>query len=219
MNHRLPSLIISALLAPLLAACVGHHLSRDPHQSVRITYVHVANIYQLVTPAGALSPRGTDDRGFWAVFDICSIDIQGMNLKGFTYEAGDFHVTLGDKDVMADQPYRMLATTASDDHAQDDQTRELASDTLGLTPAEQYLPKGAHPGLAYRLAMVFPEWPEGYLGESMTLKNTNPATVLENVSTKRPQQWQQYERASAGPLRSGCPAQKLPAHQGTAMQP
>jgi len=215
------SLIMTAavMFASLLAGCVGHHLSRDRHQVVRMTYVHVANIYQLVTTDGALSPQGTDDRGFWAVFDICSLDMQGMNLKGFTYDAQDFYVVVANQRYEASRPYRVLTTFDGDVDATDGHIHHLLARELGLAPDQQYFPKEPYPVLAYRLAIAIPEWPDGYSGGSLVLKHTDPQTVLSNVSGGQPRQWQQYDRASIGPLPSPCARRPTSAQQSTSIQP
>lgn len=211
--------IAMATLATVLAGCVGHHLSRDTQKTVRMTYVHVANVYQLATADGALSPRGKDDRGFWAVFDICSLDMRGMSLKGFTFDVQDFHVIVGDQRYDANRSYRVLTTFAGEVDAQDDPARRLIADRLGLAPEQQYFPKEPYPALAYRLVVAIPEWPEAYLGEPMTLRHSDPEVTLVNVSEGPPREWQQYDRFSSGPLVSTCPRQALPAQKSASVQP
>jgi len=207
------------MLASMLTGCVGHHLSKDPHRIVRMTYVHVANVYQLMTADGALSPQGAGDRGFWAVFDICSLDMQGMNLKGFTFDAHDFYITVGNQRYEASRPYRVLTTFAGDADAADGHIHHLIAHNLGLAPEQQYFPKETYPVLAYRLAIAIPEWPDGYLGGSLTLKHSDPQTMLDNVSDGQPLQWQQYDRASSGPLPSPCSRRSIPAERSTSIQP
>jgi hypothetical protein len=212
-------MIAAALHTSMLVGCVGHHLNRDTHETVRMTYVHVANVYQLATADGALSPQGQDDRGFWAVFDICSIDIQGMNLKGFTLDVQDFYVAVGDQRYDADRPYRVLSTFNSDVDAKDEPIRRFIAERLGLAPEQQYFPKESYPTLAYRLVVAIPEWPQGYLGKSMTLGNSDPETTLINVSEGSPREWQQYDQYSSGPLTSTCPKRNLPRQRKASVQP
>lgn len=56
----------------------------------------MANVRMLQAPIGNSQAQlvGVDNGSFWAVFDICSLDVQGSSLTGFNYDAGRFLVEM-----------------------------------------------------------------------------------------------------------------------------
>lgn len=203
--ERVVRLATAALLAAIVAGCVGNHLNKDPHQRVSIRYMHVANVHQLKARDGDIAPVGRADDGFWAVFDLCSLDVQGSNLKGFTYNANDFYVIEGGQRYDMQHPGRVTLPQGEQVGSQDSRVQEVVKRALSPGPEEEYLPRQTYPRLAYRLTIFFEKWPGTYSGQPMSLRSASPTVVMENITEGEPEQWYHFDPSGSGPIPSFCP--------------
>jgi hypothetical protein len=187
------SLVLSFAMFALLSlqGCADLFPEFDANikKAVVMKYVHLANVRQFQTHKPGVQLEGVQDGSFWAVFELCSLDVQGSALSGFNYDAAKFFVEAADgtrypkldgiKDVAASDA---TAMTSADAYG-------AASDAFSLSPTPQYFPKQFYPNLNYRIAIFVREQPTGYRGESLMLNydgQPQVAALVQGVSSDQP---------------------------------
>ncbi len=194
------SLVLSSAL--FLQSCT--ELDQNLSKAVVMKYVHVANVRMF--QSDSIQYAGVDFGSFWAVFDICSLDIQGSALNGFNYSAGGFFIETASAKYGSATPGN-INTSLGVMSSQSLQVTNAASNAFKLSPTTQFFPKQFYPNLKYRIAIFVKEAPIGYQGDSMTLKydgQPQVAAVVQNVSPGNPQLIPFYS-AGGPPIVGSCP--------------
>lgn len=192
MSRRPLAVLVATAFLLLLDGCKTPDPALDASLSrlVVMKYAHLANVTEMDAPgpSGVTRIAPTDGTGFWAVFDICSLDVQGSALTGFDYEAANFFVDGGTISYGAMNPGTVNTGFGGPRSAFDPQVRAIVHDALHLSPTTQHFPKQFYPGLRFRIAIFVNGRPPGYLGDALTLKYTGQpvATVIESVSPANP---------------------------------
>ncbi len=211
MNRRPMFTIIAVAMALFhhgCASCPDPLPAENLSRLVWIKYVHVANVtsmqadYQNRTIQ--ISPSGGAMGGFWAVFDICSLDVQGKALAGFNYSAGNLYVEEGKAKYGPMNPggvnYSGSAKTSVDLDVQ-----EVVRIALKLSPSSQYFPKQFYPSLRYRVAVYVNGYPSGYKGGILDLSYANHPVVMQNITNDRPAARPFYNPVASAEIVSTCP--------------
>src|SRR5436305_585184 len=82
-------------VSPLLWACPPS-LDNQLKHTVMMKYAHAANVQSFQGGVQNLQYSGVQNGSFWAIFDVCTVDVQGSALGGgFPYDAGKFYVASG----------------------------------------------------------------------------------------------------------------------------
>lgn len=84
----------------------------EPLEAVAFQYDHVANVKRIhfTNPIAGVAGNFVEpvnQGGFWAIFVICSLDVQGSELTSFNYNAGNFFVENGNTSYGAMQPFQV----------------------------------------------------------------------------------------------------------------
>lgn len=173
------SLLLLLLLA--LGGCSGCQKDVDTALGnlVVFEYDHVANVKQVrfsnsipgVTVAGNYV-EPVDQGGFWAVFLICSLDVQGSAIQTFNYDARNFFVEHGTAAYGPLQPHKVRygASTVLNSPADTPKIIEAVARETQLGPTQKAFPRQLFPSLNYRVAVFIPEHPQGYQGGQLDLK-------------------------------------------------
>lgn len=182
-------LVLATALSLQGCADLFPEFDQNFRKAVVMKYVHVANVRQFQPRNEGTQYQGVVDGSFWAVFSICSLDIQGSALTGFSYDASKFFIEApsGTRYPILDGTKDVGTSAASAMTSQDAQG--AASDAFLLSPTPQYFPKQSYPNLGYRIAIFVREQPIDYRGESMTLKydgQPQVAALVQNVSSDQP---------------------------------
>lgn len=191
----------------LLAACAG--VDAGLKKAVVIKYVHVANVTQFQGSPDGVNQRllaGVNPGSFWAVFDVCSIDVQGNSLAGMQYEAHRFVANAGTGTYGPHNPgpVNLSGTGTSSDSPP---VVAAVQDAFAPGPASQFYPNGFYPGLKSRVVIFVKEAPAGYHGEAVTLRyNGEPevAAIVQNAGGNTPAVIAFYPGKSTG-IGSTCP--------------
>lgn len=214
-NHtRLISTLCLVLsITPLLQSCTPAaqaQLDQNLSKAVSIKYVHIANVKSFQEQVGGHSSLlvGVDNNSFWAVFEICSLDVQGSALSsGFNYSADKFFVEAASANYGVATPGNINVASVVMS-SQSTQVTSAARDAFSLSPTTQLFPKQFYPNLKYRIAIFVKENPVGYHGESMTLKYDGQpqiAALVQNVSPGNPAFRDFYLRSASPPITGSCP--------------
>lgn len=205
---RLFSALFLALSGmPLLQGCA--EIDQNVKKAVWMKYTHVANVRMFQTQSGVSQTQfvGTGTNSFWAVFDLCTLDVQGSSLSGFSYNANNFFIDAGSASYGSSTPGNVNAG-GSALSSQDPQVINAVRQAFSLSPTPQFFPKQFYPNLRYRIAIFVRENPSGYQGGSMTLKYSGQpqvAALVENVSPGSPSFRDFYNPFASAPIASTCP--------------
>jgi hypothetical protein len=171
-----------------LGGCEGcKPLDQSLRQVVEFQYDHVANAEQIHfgKPPSGLSVAGSfvspTDGGFWAIFNLCSLDVQGKELASFKYDVANFFVEYGKSEFGPLQPFavRYGASTSLNSAADTPKVIDAIANETQLGPSTQVFPHGFYPSLRYRVAVLIPGSLERYGGEQLTLRyHGQPSIVL-----------------------------------------
>lgn len=192
------------ILTALLTGCRGVDI--DLKKVVEFEYDHVANIQSTIRfgTAVPLSPPLTSTNQviskwlgeFWAVFVICSLDVQGADITSFTYDRANFYVDYGGKTYGVLQPFSLITKTEDDIGPRDTSVIESAIfSTIGLGPSTQVFGPGLSPSLNYRIAIYVSDSTAAdkrltlrYRGQPSILRarGQNPATLPGYTSGSPP---------------------------------
>ena len=183
------------LVAPLLQGCPPSPTQQASvvdklHRQVWIKYAHVANVTRFQLPnIDLFGPQGS----FWAVFDICSIDVQGTALNGFHYDSGRFYISWGAARYGYGSPLppTSLGNAGSTIPSNSAAAWDAVRTAFFIGPPVQDFQKNLYPNLKYRVAVFVPEYPSGYKSlESLPLAyDGNPevsAMVTQDGSAGTP---------------------------------
>jgi len=209
MNLRPMHVAIAIAMVPLLHGCRGctpnPEVDRNLQHLVWMKYAHVANVHEMEAPAPSGTVRLTPtEHGFWAVFDICTLDVQGSALPGFNYDANNFYVDGGTVSYGPPNP-GPVNVSGTGRSSNDADVRSLVHDALKLGPETQYFPKQFYPTLRYRIAVYVREYPSGYQGEAMTLKYGGNPAMVQDVSPGKPDDRPFFQYSASPPIASTCP--------------
>lgn len=160
----------------------------DRRKVVEFQYDHVANIQSTIrfaTPV-PLSPPVTSTRQvitkwpneFWAIFVICSLDVQGPDLESFTYDRTNFYVEYERKSYgVLQQPFSVITETEDEIGPQDTSAIQSAIfTTIGVGPSTQIFSHGLSLSLNYRIAIYISD-PEA-ANKVLPLRYTGHPAIL-----------------------------------------
>lgn len=198
--------LIAALMLSLLQGCA--EIDAGLQRAVTIKYAHVANVrmFQATIDNSERQLAGVDNGSFWALFDVCSVDVQGSSLTGFTYHVDHFFIDAGSASYGAGNP-GVVNVSSVTQSSQSALVLDAASRSFQLGPRTQFLPKQFYPNLRYRIALFVRERPAGYQGEVMTLRyNGQPqvAALVQNVGSLTPQFRDFYQPRASPPISGAC---------------
>src|SRR5215218_104243 len=90
-------IMLTVLLAQSCSDQANQGIDENAKKLVIMKYSHIANVrsFQATIGASAAQLVGVDNGSFWAVFEICSLDVQGSTLTGINYDAGKFFIDTG----------------------------------------------------------------------------------------------------------------------------
>lgn len=213
-NHtRLISTLCLVLPITLwLQSCSQSSLSEfneNLSKAVVMKYVHVANVQMFQTRNGNTQSQfvGVNNGSFWAVFEICTLDVQGSALNGFSYNTDSFYIDAGNAKYSSATPDTINVSSVTMS-SQAPLVIEAARNAFSLSPTTQFFPKQFYPNLKYRIAIFVKENPAGYHGEAMTLEyNGQPAVaaLVENVTPGNPDFVSFYNHSVSSPIVGTCP--------------
>jgi len=202
------SVCLIVLIAFSLQSCgptANNELDQNLKKAVVMKYVHLANVGSFQNQSSQF--QGVNNGSFWALFDICTLDIQGSSLTGFNYDSAKFFIDAGTATYGSTTPGNVNSTLGVKS-SQDLQVLNAVSQTFSLNPATQFFPKQFYPGLKYRIAIFVKENPAGYQGDAMTLKyNGQPevAALVQGVSPGNPAFIPFYNPGATPQIVSTCP--------------
>ncbi len=197
---------LSALL--LLQSCTNteqNQVDQNFRKAVWMKYTHVANVKDFQYQSNGYS---VSQGAFWAIFDICSLDVQGSSLasSGFNYNAERFYIEEGSTKYGPTAPGNINVSSVSMS-SQNPRVLDAARGIFSLSPKFETFPKQFYPNLKYRIAVFVKENPTGYRGESMTLKYDGQPHVtafVQNITPTHPEFREFYTRSSAS-IVGTCP--------------
>jgi hypothetical protein len=189
------------LLSLLLTSCSlddARRFDASFRRRVTITYVHVANVTEIRAPAGSPTLR-SHPYGFWAVFDVCTIDIAGSALAGFAYDADKFFVTEAGVDYGSDLPALVsLGPLPPPAHgvrqSNDKMVRDFLDDVFPGPQVHHFStqyqpPTRFYPNLGWRIAVFLKERPNGYRTSPLDLKYKGTPEIVADLRNARPDHW------------------------------
>jgi len=203
---RLPMLLMGLTML-LLHGCA--ELDTGLKKAVVMKYAHVANVrsFQATVNGTQRQLVGTNPGSVWAIFDICSIDVQGNTLTGLNYSADKFIADAGSASYGAGTPGTInVASVPMPSNSAD--VDSALRDAFKLGPASQVLPKQFYPNLNYRVAIFVRDNPPGYTGGVMALRYDGApqvAAVVQSVSSNNPAMRDFYLSGASPPIASACP--------------
>ncbi|MER2514196.1 MAG: hypothetical protein ABTQ25_17570 [Nitrosomonas ureae] len=178
-------------------------------KAIAMKYVHVANVKSFQTQVGASQSQlvGVTNGSFWAIFDVCTLDIQGSALTDFNYDASKFFIDGGSANYGAGNPGNVNVASVVMS-SQSSQVLDAVHNAFSLSPVTQFFPKQFYPNLKYRIAIFVKENPAGYTGDVMTLKydgQPQVAALVQSVSPGNPA-FRDFYNAGVSPAIIGtCP--------------
>jgi hypothetical protein len=199
-------LVLSTLF--LLQACA--EVDANLKKMVVIKYAHLANVGQFQGAADGVHQSllvGVNPGSFWAIFDVCSIDVQGSGLAGMQYDASKFVAEAGSGSYGPSDTLGVVNVASVPMPSESPPVRAALKDAFSLGPASQYFPKGFYPTLKSRIAIFVREAPVGYRGDAMGLRyNGQPdvAALVQNAGDNNPAAIPFYMGKSAI-IASTCP--------------
>lgn len=176
---------------------------------IAMKYVHVANVNSFQTQVGTSQAQlvGVANGSFWAIFDVCTLDIQGSALTGFNYDASKFFIDGGAANYGAGNPGNVNVASVVMS-SQSGQVLDAARNAFSLSPTTQFFPKQFYPNLKYRIAIFVKEYPAGYTGDAMTLKydgQPQVAALVQSVSPGNPASRDFYNAGVSPAIVGTCP--------------
>lgn len=201
--------LLSALLLQGCTQSAQIQLNQNLSKLVVMKYAHVANVRMFQTQFEGSERQfvGVENGSFWAVFDICSLDIQGSALAGINYNAGSFYIDAASAKYGTMTPGNINVASVVMS-SQSIQVTNAVSQAFSLSPAVQFFPKQFYPHLAYRIAIFVKEYPFGYQGEPMILKydgQPQVAALVQDVSPASPSFRDFYLHLVSPPIVGTCP--------------
>lgn len=182
--------IAAGLVCLALTRCSScPDLDAPLQNAVVFQYDHVANVdlisfnRNLVTTSGTHSGARAISGGFWAVFVICSLDVQGNAFKerAFDYNVANFVVEHNGRTYGALEAFTLNAggttwPTVADTQKAADAVADVVQIPLS---GRQKFPRAFYPSLNYRIAILIKDRPPNYSGEQLTLKYVNQPSIMQ----------------------------------------
>lgn len=202
-------IVVFLALLPAWALQGCAEIDANLKKAVTIKYAHVANVrmFQATIDNSQRQLVGVTPGSFWALFDVCSIDVQGSTLTGFNYDVNRFVIDAGSAAYGAGTP-GVINVSSVTHSSQSPVVLTAASSVFHLGPFAQYLPKQFYPNLRYRVAIFVRDNPSGYHGETMTLRydgQPQVAALVQNVASNNPAFIDFYNPSSSPGIASACP--------------
>ena len=153
-------------------------------------YDHVANMDRInftrpvqidkFYPTNLMTPF--QEGGFWAIFVICSMDVEGREIQKFNYNISNFFVEYEGKNYgIALQPYTVNIGGRPNNNENTPQVNAAIVSQLQGGPSTQYFPHGFYPSLNYRIAILIPHRLQAYRGEQLTLRYSGQPSIVSIV--------------------------------------
>lgn len=201
--------VFAVAMVSLLEGCKTPDPALDDTLSklVWMKYSHVANLKELDVrgPQGTTRIAPVEPSGFWAVFDVCSLDVQGSALTGFNYVAANFFVDGGTVQYGSMNPGTVNTGFGGPRSALDPQVQGMMRDALALGPPTQFFPKQFYPNLRYRIAIFVSSNPPGYQGGTLTLKYAGHPTEVQDISPANPDFRPFFSYIASPSIAGNCP--------------
>lgn len=202
-------IVLTALSLQSCSDQANQEIDENAKKMVTMKYTHIANVksFQATVGGSASQLVGVDNGSFWAVFEICSLDIQGSTLTGMNYDAGKFFIDAGPVTYGSATPGNVNVSSVVMS-SQSPQVLDAAGSTFSLSPTTQFFPKQFYPNLKYRIAIFVRENPAGYQGDALTLKyNGQPqvAAAVQNQSPGNPDFRAFYNPPASPQIVGTCP--------------
>lgn len=188
--RRICMLWVVLSIMGLLQACA--EVDTNLKKMVVIKYAHLANVSQFQAAADGDQQSllvGVNPGSFWAIFDVCSIDVQGSSLTGMQYDASKFVAAAGNGMYGPSDPLGVVNVASVPMPSDSLPVRTALNDAFVLGPTSQFFPKGFYPALKSRIAIFVREAPLGYHGDAMVLRyNGQPdvAALVQNADGNNP---------------------------------
>jgi hypothetical protein len=187
--HSVIAMALFAVIATGISGCKsGSPLDSALKKAVEIKFDHVANIPEIrfdenlnLGADGAIGSVSSRNQGFWAVFVICSIDVQGREVETFNYDAANFFVEYEGVDYklpLLPNTLTFGASTQTNNAANTPLVAAGIIKKLHLGPMRQAFPRGFYPSLNYRIAILIPNELRTYRGEQLTLRYGGHPTIV-----------------------------------------
>lgn len=201
--------LLTLMLSQGCTPTAQKELDDNLKKTIVMKYVHVANVHSFQTQVGPSQALlvGVANGSFWAIFDVCTLDIQGSALSGFNYDAGKFFIDAGSANYGPGNPGNINVASVVMS-SQSSQVLDAARDAFSLNPATQFFPKQFYPNLKYRIAIFVKENPAGYMGDMMTLKYAGQpevAALVQGVSSGNPASIAFYNAGVSPAIVGTCP--------------
>jgi hypothetical protein len=188
------SVIVATLSVVVLAgingcdSCQNNSLDTGLKNAVVFQYDHVANVHEIRFPnkveisgTFGLNSVSPVEGGFWAVFVLCSLDVQGKEIQTFNYDASKFFVEYEGQSYGPLQPFKVRyeASTSLNSPTDTPKVAAAIANELQLGPSTQPFPRGFYPSLNYRIAILIPQALQTYRGEQLTLTYTGQPSIVQ----------------------------------------
>ena len=206
-------MILTLTAAALLQGCQG--CTQDPQiqenlkKAVWIKYTHIANVKRFQPNMGnSIQYNGVNNDGFWAVFEICSIDVSGSALTGFTYNIGKFEIELPAGNVSKSTPGLVARSDAQARPSPGPEVDGVVRAALEKGPVTQFLGKQLHDKPGFRFAILLNNNPAGYQNTAMDLDylgQPEAAVVVQRVVHDNPAEIPFYNHGVSPEIASRCP--------------
>jgi hypothetical protein len=204
---------IPLAMALLLAGCEGctdTSTQQNLSKAVWIKYVHLANVRRFQPNNGnSLQYSGANNNSFWAVFEICSIDVAGSALSGFKYDTGKFVITVGSDEISKATPGQVARSDATGLPSPGAQIDSAVHAGLETEPITEFLPKQKYVKPGYRFAIFLNNRPAAYEGGPMELHyqgQPDAAVVVQNaLPEQRPKEVEFFNKGVSAEIVSTCP--------------
>lgn len=180
---------------------------------VSFQYDHVANTQEISfrrPPVNSFNSVSTapNRRGFWAVFVLCSLDVQGKAIETFQYDASKFVIEYEGTTYGPLQPFEVVfgASPILNDASNTPLIAAAIAQEVQVGPSHQPFPRGFYPSLNYRIAILIPDALSSYRGEQLTLKYIGQPSI----SLGRGQRPTNINDIGSGPLGEQAPSECRP---------
>jgi hypothetical protein len=210
-SRKALSLLTALVVVLLLQSCAS--IQQNAPKVVWFKIAHLARVHMIQpgpsNPAGNFQYDAANSDGFWAVFEVCSIDVQGSALtNGFDYNSGNFAIPWVTGEIGGSSPGIVSRSDAKGLPMPNPEVFAAVSIALESGPGSLHLAKGTYIKPGYRFAIFVDKWPVGYMGEAMNLHyNGQPevAGVVQNFSVNKPQEIPFYNNGVSPGIPSNCP--------------
>lgn len=190
LSLRFVAAILGAAALTGCPQCPDDTLKEALSNVVVFKYEHVANIREIRFPEPTRIHGNSfnfvqpvDSYGFWAVFIICSLNVQGDAIKTFNYNTGNFFVEYDGETYgpLRPQQVRYGASPTGNSAADTPTVAAAIHRAVGLGPSTQPFPRGFYPSLNYRIAVLIPGKLLYYGNEQLDLKYGGQPSIVQGT--------------------------------------